>query len=222
MAAVQAILWDLDGTLVDSERESAEAMARVVHRDLGLEVTQTQRDFVIGHSWNEIHELLRREHGPALVWDRDELIRRSAAERVHVIAEMGMTIMPGAVAAVQRLGARWPRAIVTGSSRVEAQQALQVLKLVDAFPVVLASEDYAHGKPSPEGYQAAARRLGVDPERCVVIEDSPAGIAAGRAAGATVIAVRAGNFAGLDQSQAHLIVATLDDVTVELVERLAA
>jgi HAD superfamily hydrolase (TIGR01509 family) len=217
-----AILFDLDGTLVDSERESAEAMARVLERDLGLRVTQEQRDFVIGHSWNEIHALLRREHGPALVWDRDELIRRSAAERVHVIADQGMTIMPGAVAAVRRLGARWPFAMVTGSSREEAMQALRVLGLAEAFQVIFAAEDYTRGKPAPDGYLAAAGVLGVPPPRCVVIEDSSAGIAAGIAAGMTVIAVRAGNFAGHDQSRAHRVVDTLDEVTLELVEGLGA
>lgn len=222
MAAVQAILFDLDGTLVDSERESAEAMARVIARDLGLTVTDAQREFVIGHSWNEIHEMLRDELGPALAWDRDELIRRSAAERVHVIAEVGMTIMPGAVAAVHRLGGRWPKAIVTGSSRVETLQALHVLRLAEAFPVIVAAEDYQHGKPAPEGYLRGARLLGVEPSSCVVLEDSPAGISAGRAAGMKVIAVRAGNFAGLDQSHADVVVDTLDEVTIPFVEALAA
>jgi HAD superfamily hydrolase (TIGR01509 family) len=217
MPPVQAILFDLDGTLVDSERESAEAIARVIARDLGLAMTQEQRDFVIGHSWNEIHAKLREELGPTLSWGRDELIRRAAAERVHVIAEVGMTIMPGAVAAVQRLGARWPSALVTGSSRVETLQALGVLRLVDAFPVIVAAEDYRHGKPAPEAYLRAARLLDVEAERCVVIEDSPAGIAAGRAAGMTVIAVRAGNFAGLDQSHADHVVDTLDAVTVPFI-----
>jgi HAD superfamily hydrolase (TIGR01509 family) len=218
----EAILFDLDGTLVDSERESAEAMARVIERDLGLRVTQSQRDFVIGHSWNEIHALLRREHGPALSWDRDELIRRSAAERVHVIAEQGMTIMPGAVAAVERLGARWPHALVTGSSREEAMQALRVLGLVESFKVIFAAEDYTHGKPAPDGYLAAARVLGVAPQRCVVLEDSSAGIAAAIAAGMTVIAIRAGNFAGHDQSRAHRIVDTLDEITEAFLQELSA
>jgi HAD superfamily hydrolase (TIGR01509 family) len=213
----QAVLFDLDGTLVDSERESAEAMARVLKRDLGLIVTQAQRDFVIGHSWNEIHALLLTEHGPALTWGMHELIGRAAAERVHVIAEMGMTVMPGAVAAVRRLGARFPLALVTGSSREEATQALRHLGLEDAFPVRFASEDYARGKPAPDGYLAAARALGVEPRGCVVLEDSAAGIAAARAAAMTVIAVRAGNFAGHDQSPAHVVVETLDAVTLELI-----
>jgi len=219
MGPVEAVLFDLDGTLVDSERESAEAMARVLARE-GLEVIQAHRDFVVGHSWNEIFSRLLTDFGARLRLAQQELIDRSAAERVHVIAEMGMTLMPGAVAAVRRLGARWPKAIVTGSSRAEARQSLAALGVVEDFPVVLAAEDYAHGKPSPEGYLAAAARLGARPERCVVLEDSSAGIAAGRAAGMTVIAVRAGNFAGHDQSAAHLVVETLDAVTLDLVETI--
>jgi HAD superfamily hydrolase (TIGR01509 family) len=215
----QAVLFDLDGTLVDSERESAEAMARVLART-GVAVTQAHRDFVVGHSWNEIYALLQRDFGSGLTLDLHELIARSAAERVHVIAEQGMTIMPGAVAAVRRLGARWPKAIVTGSSREEARQALAALGLVEEFPVILAAEDYTRGKPSPDGYLGAAARLAVAPDRCVVIEDSEAGIAAGRAAGMTVIAVRAGNFAGHDQSAADVVVDTLDQVTLELVDEL--
>ena len=218
------MLFDLDGTLVDSERESAEGMARALEREHGLTISQAARDFVVGHSWNEIDDFLRAELGAHLTWSMAELIRRSAAQRAEVIAEQGLTIMPGAREAVARLG-RWPRAIVTGSSREEAAQALEVLGVRAAFPHVIASEDYERGKPAPDGYLMAARRLEVAPGDCLVLEDSAAGIAAGRAAGALVVAVRAGNFLRHDQSGAHAVVDTLDEVTdaflVELSRKVA-
>jgi len=113
-----------------------------------------------------------------------------------------------------------PLAIVTGSSRVEAGQALAALGLGAAFRVVFAAEDVARSKPAPDGYLAAAARLEVEPQRCLVVEDSSAGIAAGRAAGMTVVAVRAGNFAGHDQSLAHHTVDTLDDLDGAFLEEL--
>src|SRR5690242_15973790 len=86
-----AVRCDLDGTLVDSERESAEAMARVLERDHGLRVTQANRDYVVGHSWNEIYAFLRADYGERLLWTRGELIERSAKERERVIDELGLT-----------------------------------------------------------------------------------------------------------------------------------
>ena len=86
--------------------------------------------------------------------------------------------------------------------------------------MLVAAEDYAHGKPSPEPYLQAIARLGVGRGRSIAIEDATPGILSARAAGARVIAVRAGNFAGYDLSPADVVVDTLDDVTDELIARL--
>ena len=212
---VRALLFDLDGTLVDSERESAEAMARALKAGLGIEVPPADRDFIIGRSWVDIYQHLCATHGP-LPWTRDQLIAATAEHRVQVFAEVGCTVLPGAVAAIERFR-HLPLGLVTGSSRVEAAQAIAVLGLEGVFRAVVASEDVARSKPAPDGYLAAAAALGVPPADCLVIEDSIAGIAAGHAAGARVVAVSAGNFAGHDQSAAHHLLETLELLTLEFV-----
>jgi HAD superfamily hydrolase (TIGR01509 family) len=217
--ALRAVLFDLDGTLVDSERQYSEAMAIALARDAGIEVTAADRAYGIGRSWVAIHEHLRGRF-PDLPWTRDELIARTAAESKALFAVRGVDVMPGALAAVARFRDR-RRALVTGSSRAEASHMLGFLAIADAFEVTLCAEDVVRSKPAPDGYLAACARLGVAPREALVIEDSTAGCTAGRAAGCAVIAVRAGNFAGQDQSCAHRIVDTLDEITIELADAVA-
>ena len=90
------------------------------------------------------------------------------------------------------------------------------------FPVIVAAEDVSRSKPAPDGYHQAMAALGLTPRECLVIEDSVAGIAAGRAAGCRVLAVRAGNFGGWDQSHAHRVIDTLEALTPSLLDELAA
>jgi beta-phosphoglucomutase-like phosphatase (HAD superfamily) len=104
---------------------------------------------------------------------------------------------------------------------VEAIQVLPRIGPEAQFEYIFAAEDVPRSKPAPDGYRMAIEALGVGPAECLVIEDSVDGIAAGRAAGCVVLAVRAGNFGGWDQGGAHHVVDTLEEMTPPLVEQLA-
>ena len=218
--ALRGFLFDLDGTLVDSERETAEAMARALRRGQGIEIVDYDRDFIVGRSWLAIYDSLAARY-PQLTWTRAETIAATAALRDEVFAELGVTVLPGARAALAWTAAH-PRALVTGSARAEVAQVLPRIGPEAVFAVVVAAEDVARSKPAPDGYQAAIAALGLAAHECLVVEDSVAGIAAGRAAGCVVVACRAGNFAGWDQSAAHRVIDTLDELTPALVAELSA
>jgi HAD superfamily hydrolase (TIGR01509 family) len=218
--AIRGFLFDLDGTLVDSERETSEAMARALWRGQGIALDQYDRDFIIGRSWIAIYDSLKARH-PELEWSREQTIAQTALLRDEVFAELGVTVLPGARAALRWTADR-PRALVTGSSRVEVSQVLPRIGPEAAFSVIVAAEDVPRSKPAPDGYRAAIAALGLTPAECLVIEDSMAGIAAGRSAGCMVVACRAGNFGGWDQSGAHRVIDTLDELTPALVGELDA
>jgi HAD superfamily hydrolase (TIGR01509 family) len=219
-AVIRGFLFDLDGTLVDSERETGEAMARAFERGQGITLAQYDRDFIIGRSWMAIYESLRERY-PQMTWTRDETIAQTAMLRDEVFEEMGVTVLPGAREALEWTKT-YPRGLVTGSSRVEATQVLPLIGEMARFDAIFASEDVARSKPHPDGYQAAMAAIRLQPYECMVVEDSVNGIAAGRAAGCLVVAVRAGNFGGWDQSHAHHVIDTLEAFTPSLVEELYA
>lgn len=218
---ISGFLFDLDGTLVDSERESGEAMCRALREGQGIPADAVDRDSVIGRSWVAIYEDLQRRYAGQLTWDRAEVIAQTALRREEVFAEIGITVLPGA-REILKLTRDRPRALVTGSSRVEVTQVLPLIGEHARFDHVFAAEDVPRSKPAPDGYRMAMARLGLPPHECLVIEDSVAGIAAGRAAGCLVIAVQAGNFGGWDQSGAHRVIASLEHLTSSLLDELAA
>jgi HAD superfamily hydrolase (TIGR01509 family) len=218
-AAPAAFLFDLDGTLVDSERENIESVALAVRR-YGAELTETERQFVIGHSWNEIYALIVRNHG--LTLPMRQLIAEAVEEKRGLLATSGYRPLPGAVNTVRRLARASKLAVVTGASTAEAKDAIVGIGIADVIALLVAAEDYANGKPAPEPYLQAIARLGVTAARSIAVEDATPGILSARAAGARVIAVRAGNFAGYDLSPADVVVDTLDDVTDDLCARLVA
>ncbi|MBN2573957.1 MAG: HAD family phosphatase [Deltaproteobacteria bacterium] len=217
MRLERAVLFDLDGTLVDTERENVESVVLAARR-WHVELDDDLRHFIVGHSWNEIHARMRRECG--LEVEMDALIAAAVEEKRALFASKGYEALPGAVALVRRLHGRAGLAVVSGSSCVEVRETIAGIGLADCFAHLLGAEAYSRGKPHPEPYLTAMRLLGVEPRRSVIIEDSEPGIRAGRATGAKVIAVRRANFMGYDQSAADVVVDTLEQVSDELLDRL--
>jgi len=215
----RAVLFDLDGTLVDTERENVESVVLAVRR-WKIEMDEDLRHFIVGHSWNEIYARIQREHG--LQIEMDELIAAAVEEKRHLFAAKGYEALPGALALVRRLYGRARLAVVSGSSRIEVRETIAGIGLTDCFTHLLGAEDYGQGKPNPEPYLMGMRLLEVGPEAAIIIEDSEPGIRSGKAAGARVIAVRRANFLGYDQSAADVSVDTLEQVDDELLDRLWA
>jgi sugar-phosphatase len=176
LARADAVLVDLDGTLVDSSAPVRRAWAAFASRQ-GLDAEQVL-SFAHGRPSRETVRLL----APGA----DQDAEAATVEDAEVHDTDGVFALPGAT---ELLASDRPLAIVTSCSTALAHARLRAAGL--PIPDVLVSSDgLERGKPDPECYLIGARRLGTDPRRCVVLEDAPAGIRAGRAAGAAVIALR--------------------------------
>lgn len=182
--AYKALLIDMDGVLVDSEPLHMKAWAEVLS-PLGLEVDRAWFDPWIGVPDAELAAHVCRELVPEEQADALLNRKRSAYARIR---DAELTVMPGvddALADFKDL----PMAVVTSSRRAEAEASLAKTGLAPYFAALVAADDVPRTKPAPDPYRRAAALLAVDPAGCVVIEDSPAGIASAQAAGCTAYAV---------------------------------
>jgi HAD superfamily hydrolase (TIGR01509 family) len=131
-----------------------------------------------------------------------------------------LPLLPGAVEVVGRLAARFPLALASSSNRAIFEEVLRLAGLTEAFKATVSSEEVAHGKPAPDVYLEAARRLGVAPERCAAVEDSHSGIRAAHAAGMRVIAIPNASYPPDDAALelADVVLDSLDELTPDRVE----
>ncbi|MEO5876251.1 MAG: HAD family phosphatase [Streptosporangiaceae bacterium] len=182
---LEAVLFDLDGTLINSEPDWL-VVEEAVMAWLGGPWGPEHQDVVVGGSlWGCVDYMIAVAGSEV---DRVEVAERlleGMAERMSA----GLTVMPGAkelLNGVQAAGI--PIALVTSTVRRLADLAIDALGR-DFFAVTVTGDEVEHTKPHPEPYLRAAGLLGVNPARCVVLEDSPTGVAAGEAAGCVVVAV---------------------------------
>jgi HAD superfamily hydrolase (TIGR01509 family) len=210
------VLFDLDGLLVDTEPLWFETEIEVMGR-LGARWTKEDQKQLLGGSMpNTVRYLLSKaskQATPADVerWITDGMLKRASDGRVEVL--------PGARELLAEVvAAGIPHALVTSSLRPLAEAVLSGAGLV--FPVTVTGEDVPVTKPDPAPYLLAAKLLGVDPARCVALEDSPNGTASATAAGCRVVAVP--SFVDIPPAPGRILARSLLDVTVDTLRALAA
>jgi HAD superfamily hydrolase (TIGR01509 family) len=212
---IDAVVFDLDGVLIQSE-EVWDAVREQYVRERGGRYDAEIQRAMMGMSSTEwsryLHETAGVRDEPAAI--NAEVVRRMlAAYRDH------LPLIDGAVAAVERLAARFPLGLASSSNRPLIDAVLDVAGLTGCFRATVSSEEVARGKPAPDVYVEAARRLGVDPRRCAAIEDSHGGIRSAKAAGMRVIAIPNPSYPPDEESlaQADVTVASLAELSPELV-----
>ena len=184
-AGIDAVVFDLDGVLVDSEAVWDEVRKRFTEENGGHWHEGAQRD-MMGMSSVEWSSYVRDRLGVQMDPER---ISTEVAERVADLYREHLPLLPGAVESVRRLAADWPLGLASSSNRHVIDLVLEVAGIADCFQATVSSEEVGAGKPSPDVYLEAARRLDADPSATVAIEDSTNGIRSAHAAGMTVVAV---------------------------------
>jgi HAD superfamily hydrolase (TIGR01509 family) len=214
-----AVVFDLDGVLLDSEQRWNEAKEALV-RESGGTWREEAPEVMMGMSSPEWSAYLRDDLAVPLEQDA---INREVVRRMEEGYRKRLPLLPGAGEAVRALAARWPLGVASSSNRELIDLFLELAGFGEAFRVTVSSEEVARGKPAPDVYLEAASRLGADAARCVAIEDSSNGIRAAGAAGMAVIAVPNPHYPPADDALA-LAAATVEgvaEVTPELVESAA-
>jgi len=182
---IDAVIFDLDGVLIQSEEVWDEVRVRYVAEQGGRWEERATRD-MMGMSSGEwsayLHDELGVPHDP-------EQINADVVEGVLAVYRDRLPLIDGAVDAVRRVAGAWPLGLASSSNRPVIDEVLARAGITDCFRATVSSEEVGPGKPAPDVYEEAARRVGVDPARCAAIEDSHNGIASAHAAGMRVIAI---------------------------------
>ena len=207
------MVFDLDGVIVDSEQVWDEVREAYVRETGGTYTDRSARDMMGMSSpeWSRyMAEALRVPGTP-------EEINAAIVERMLARYGEAPPLLPGAVEAVQRIGAWVPLAIASSSNRELIDAVLRVSGLASDFGVTVSSEEVPRGKPAPDVYLEAARRLGVDPARCGAVEDSHNGIRSAKAAGMRVVAVPNPHYPPDDEALglADVVVASIEELQVD-------
>jgi HAD superfamily hydrolase (TIGR01509 family) len=213
---IAAVVFDLDGVIVDSEHVWDEVRQQLAEERGGRWHDRASRDMMGMSSleWSRyMHDVIGLEEMP-------EEINAEVVRRLEGIYRERLPLIPGAVEAVHALAERWPLGLASSSNRELIDFVLEVSSLDRYFRATVSSEEVPRGKPAPDVYLEAARRLEAAPERCAAVEDSEAGIRSAKAAGMRVLAVPNPHFPPAAEAleAADVVLESVADVTPEAVE----
>lgn len=206
---IKAVIFDMDGLLVDSETLAMQATLEVVPA-LDIAFQPGEEKSMVGVSTKKFFTDLLEKHGSTM----DPQIAVDIFDGIYEKSlSTNLKAFDGAKTLPQQLKDQGLKlGLVSGSTTVQVNIVLNFLGIKDLFEVVISIDDVAHSKPNPEGFLLGAQKLGVAPEECVVLEDATAGVRAGKAAGMRVIGVR--NNGDQDLSEADEIVNNLTEVKI--------
>ena len=212
-----AFLFDLDGTLIESEMVWMRAIGDWL-ADQGHKLSIDElAPLVIGRRWTDVHASVRARF--------PDVVRQTAAEAAktvrpyfnRLVTNPATLVIPGSVAFLRKVAKIAPCVIVSGSPHADVQRAAEFCGVAPLVKFVLGEEDYARGKPAPDGFLRAAELLDVDASECVVVEDSTAGVVAGRAAGMHVIGLARNPLVPQNYAGTEWLVHDLSEFDVEAV-----
>jgi HAD superfamily hydrolase (TIGR01509 family) len=212
----EAVVLDLDGVLLESEEVWDSVRERYVRERGGRYDDEIQRA-MMGMSAPEWSRYL---HEVAGVPEEPDAIDAEVVRRLLAQYRRGLPLLPGADEAVRRTAARYPLGLASSSNREVIDAVLELAGLTELFRVTVSSEEVARGKPAPDVYLEAARRLGVEPSACAAVEDSHSGIRSARAAGMRVIAIPNRTYPPDAEAlaAADVVIDSLDELTPDVID----
>ena len=213
---VEAVVFDLDGVIVDSEQVWDDVRETYTREHGGTYTDRATRD-MMGMSSLEWSRYMAEELG---VPGTPDEINAAVVERMLERYGSAPPLIPGAVEAVRRVAAQWPLAIASSSNPQLIEVVVRVSGLADVFETAVSSQEVPRGKPAPDVYLEAARRLGIDAARCAAVEDSHNGIRSAKAAGMRVLAIPNPAFPPGDEAlaEADAVLPSLAELTPEAVD----
>ncbi|MBA3734414.1 MAG: HAD family phosphatase [Actinobacteria bacterium] len=212
---IEAVVFDLDGVIVDSEEAWDEVRERLARERGGRWSERAQADMMGMSSieWSRyMHDVVGLPEPP-------KEINREVVRHMLDRYSRDLPLIDGAVDAVKRLAEHWPLGVASSSNRELIDRVLEVSGLTSYFQATVSSEEVARGKPAPDVYLEAARRLGAEPARSVAIEDSANGIRSAHAAGMHVVAIPNRAFAPPADvlTQAEVVLHSIEELDPEIV-----